>query len=388
MPTKSTGPWYSNFDYWSSLAEKYIRSYRKIPKDAPHHAELNSFNEFTAYQLVFESNLIEHAGLPRRETRKVIQEHFPHLPNSYEAMRRVHAIGKDQIVSLIESGGIEEALDYSEIVDDLVPSISFANKSRKIMEVICHLMALYRIQLVVIDFIVTLLRERSGELEKHKHRLEKARDNYEATGQFSKDLVLDVNSRTLTKKILSTKGRVPDLFTEDRIKELHQIIAEGLLPADAGVAAGEYRVDSRMFGEHEIVFPSPELIPECMREFVAKANSQFLSHFIEDTNMFENVAVITYDFVRIHPFPDFNGRLSRLLLVMILQAYKVPFAVTLRGDKKGRDRYFKSLKRANGGNIAPYAALIAMRVAETFQEIDQNLALAGLPSILTFDPEE
>jgi hypothetical protein len=73
---------------------------------------------------------------------------------------------------------------------------------------------------------------------------------------------------------------------------------------------------------------------------------------------------------------------------MVLQAYRVPFAITLRGNKKGRSRYFTSLKRANSGNITPYAALIAMRVAETFPEFDQNIALAGLLSILTFDPEK
>jgi len=70
--------------------------------------------------------------------------------------------------------------------------------------------------------------------------------------------------------------------------------------------------------------------------------------------------------------------------MMILMAYGIPFPITLRGNKNERSRYISSLKKANKAFIEPYAALIAMRVYETFKEIDSNIIGANLPSILTF----
>lgn len=158
------------------------------------------------------------------------------------------------------------------------------------------------------------------------------------------------------------------------------------MPKDANVEAGEYRIDERMVGDFGIVFPAPELVPRCMEKFIQNANALILSAWKIEGNIFEVAALISHEFVRIHPFPDFNGRISRLILMIILMINKVPFAVTLRGDKRGRARYLSSLRKANKNHITPYAALIAMRVAELFEEIDENINLAGLPSILNYKP--
>lgn len=99
-------------------------------------------------------------------------------------------------------------------------------------------------------------------------------------------------------------------------------------------------------------------------------------------------AAISHEFVAIHPFPDFNGRVSRLLLAAALFAASVPFAVTLRGDKRGQAaRYRQALRRADNGNIEPFAGLIARRVVETFQEIDRNLIRAGVTPLRAPEPE-
>ena len=65
-------------------------------------------------------------------------------------------------------------------------------------------------------------------------------------------------------------------------------------------------------------------------------------------------------------------------------AFGVPFPVTLRGNKKCRQRYMFSLKKADNEYYYPYATLIAMRVAEIFKEIDKNIKLAKQPSIKSF----
>lgn len=332
---KPAGPWYHHFDFWSDLASRYFRAYRKIPSGVKHYAELRAFSLLTIVRLVFESNLIEGAGLSEGETRKIIEEYFPQIPDDYEMFRPLY---KFHQYFLPKKDVVSHKNDMRDM-QHIIPTISFENKSKPEREVLQHVEA-YEIALShAIDAIERMQRS-------------------ETVAPFS-------------------------FITEEMIKRLHAVIADGILPDDAKVKAGEYRIDVRSVG-FEVVFPSPELIPDCMTKFTQDANALFFSYFTDDANMFEIAARISYDFVRIHPFPDFNGRVSRLLLAMILHAYGIPFAVSVRGNKKGRERYMTSLKHANTGKITSYAALIAMQVAETFGEIDENIQRAGYPSLLSF----
>ena len=171
------------------------------------------------------------------------------------------------------------------------------------------------------------------------------------------------------------------LFTEDRIKSLHLFLADSLLPEDAKVEAGHYRIDNRVVG-WDIIFPGPDLIQACMINFVQRANSILDSSLHGKINKYEAAARISYEFVEIHPFPDFNGRFSRVLMNMVLLANLCPFPIPLRGNNKEKHRYFVALRKANRGDIIPFASLIAMNVVKTFEELDRHFELAGLESIL------
>ncbi len=102
------------------------------------------------------------------------------------------------------------------------------------------------------------------------------------------------------------------------------------------------------------------------------------------------MAQISYEFVRVHPFIDFNGRVSRLLLQFVAMAFGIPFCIVIKGNKKARHRYIEALRRAdaivdfnniNYKHLEPYATLIAMSICEAFEEINTNLSLAGLEPI-------
>ena len=164
-------------------------------------------------------------------------------------------------------------------------------------------------------------------------------------------------------------------------------MARNLIKESSKVSAGEYRIKPSTVGDFSISFTSPDLIPRAMKSYISKTNKLFYEN-LEDMSLSENIyeiaAQISYNFVAIHPFPDFNGRMSRLILTMVLNVFGIPFPIILRGDKKGKKRYSKSLKMANKNNIIPFASLIAMRTAETFQELDNKFKHNDLPSILHF----
>ncbi|MCU0426996.1 MAG: Fic family protein [Candidatus Kapabacteria bacterium] len=182
---------------------------------------------------------------------------------------------------------------------------------------------------------------------------------------------------------IAARRKTPFL-NEEQIFALHRLIGTGLMPDNAEVEAGMYRIHNVEIVGSDVLFPSAALVPSAMQRFFADANnrvSEVLSGL--ETDIVMVAAEISFRFVRIHPFPDFNGRMSRLLLAMTLRAFGVPFNLALRGSvAKYRNRYFYSLKRANHGDLKPYATLIAMCLVESFREIDENLRLAGQKTLL------
>ncbi|NOZ20818.1 MAG: Fic family protein [Planctomycetes bacterium] len=363
-----TGPWYKHFDYWNTEALRYLAAFRNIPGDAPAHAEFRAFEQLSDWRMVFESNLLEGAGLSEGETRKVLAPHTRMVPSSYDDFRKMSCHG---IFGLREMAEQDERLLAGALQQhdkDIKPNYKFSGKSRGLREVEQHFFALIDARARAFEFKQALSR-RTLFLSLSRR--------YTDTSELAREW------EKLTGQAALAEPDAPQLLSQKWLKELHATVAEGLLPDDAEVGAGEYRTDIRTVG-HDVAFPSPALVPKCIEQYVKTSNDQIDALFNEAANPFDVSARISYDLVRIHPFPDFNGRISRLVLVTVLMVCDVPFAVTLRGNKKERQRYLRALKSANRGDLRPYATLIAMCVAQAFTEVDENLQRAGYGSILEF----
>ncbi|MFN0215558.1 MAG: Fic family protein [Saprospiraceae bacterium] len=70
-------------------------------------------------------------------------------------------------------------------------------------------------------------------------------------------------------------------------------------------------------------------------------------------------AKLHYDFVRIHPFDDGNGRVSRLLMNYHLLRYGFPPVIIKSDDKKN---YLAALNRADVGDFEAFAMYVAEQV--------------------------
>ena len=77
----------------------------------------------------------------------------------------------------------------------------------------------------------------------------------------------------------------------------------------------------------------------------------------QQLNLIELAAWTHAEFVKIHPYPDGNGRTSRLIMNYQLMANGfAPISI----DKKNRLDYFNALEAyAVEGNIGPFAEMIA-----------------------------
>jgi Fic family protein len=113
------------------------------------------------------------------------------------------------------------------------------------------------------------------------------------------------------------KYKEKEKITEKNILKLHKDISREIL--ENPEYEGRYRelqvyVGNRVTGKVVFMPPTPEEVPGLMNEFVEWLNSK-------DSSQVDPVVVAGvshYEFVRIHPFVDGNGRTARALATLIL----------------------------------------------------------------------
>jgi len=137
--------------------------------------------------------------------------------------------------------------------------------------------------------------------------------------------------------VVDSKKDIP--LSEILIRNLHSLVVQNV----DGVEAGSYRTyDVRITGSKHTPPPAFD-VPHQMRDL--------LNWYKENKNKLDIITLATefkHRFVAIHPFDDGNGRVSRLILNIILMKIGYPIVVILKND---RIKYYKALQKADKGKI-------------------------------------
>lgn len=129
---------------------------------------------------------------------------------------------------------------------------------------------------------------------------------------------------------------------EDLILELHRRLVMSLIPD----IAGRWRRRDVVVGAHE---PPPYFqVPMLMREYVRdlKARLVLISEKPDDA-LLEFLAFAEGRLLSIHPFDDFNGRVTRLFLIELLYRLDLPVANPATESHDEREIYFEALRAAD-----------------------------------------
>jgi len=127
---------------------------------------------------------------------------------------------------------------------------------------------------------------------------------------------------------------------------------------DAGIVSPEllrgWRTEPAYLRGHVYVPPGPEKLPRLMRQYEDLVNGVARHPLAR--------AILAHlEFVTVHPYPDGNGRLARLLMNVALLGGGLPW-ITIRNDD--RAPYFAALHAAQvEGDPLPFARLV-LRYAE------------------------
>lgn len=161
-------------------------------------------------------------------------------------------------------------------------------------------------------------------------------------------------------------------LTEQDIKNLNQIILVQFFWKDAitpdgqptrrQITVGNYKTQPnsvRLPNGELFEYTAPQEVPIQMQELMEwYRDKQATLHPINLAAMFH------YKFVRIHPFDDGNGRVSRLLMNYVLLAHKLPPVVIKSSDKQN---YLHALHLADTGQYEAFIHYIAAQVVSSLE---------------------
>lgn len=142
------------------------------------------------------------------------------------------------------------------------------------------------------------------------------------------------------------KGKIAEgiPLNETLVKDMHEIIMDNI------IQGGVYRsCDVAITGASHTPPPPNEMYRQ-IKYFYERLNRS-------DLNPIELAAWIHAEFVRIHPFPDGNGRTARLIMNYSLMSSGL---LSVNISKDSRVKYYECLdKYASEDILAPFAELIA-----------------------------
>lgn len=119
--------------------------------------------------------------------------------------------------------------------------------------------------------------------------------------------------------------------------------------------AGKWRTGDVQVGQ--LIPPSPERIPNLMYQFVSNLNHKCAGA----TSFDDHLEVLTwahYEFVRIHPFTNGNGRTARLITNLIALRFGYRPLRLYHREGESRKNYIAAMRLADKGDFSGLAVLV------------------------------
>lgn len=354
--------WYNYYREYIIEATSLMQGFiERLNEDNSLYAFFKEFERENFTKFIFESNSMEKEGLSEGKTRKLIIENFD--LQIRQALENVlynvdyEVIIDDTKLTLIDFENIDSEADFEELVQLL--AVKYKNKKKDISSVIAGVVALLTAEIMKNSYLIENLKF----LQKNN-----AKDvNCLAFGNIDSLYIRNY------KNVLDN-GKY--LINEKNIKTLHKIIAKNSSNNENG-KPGKYRPESACINP-DTVFISPYLIPNAMKSLINGHKERFKN---ASYNPIVEACKLSGDFVLIHPFGDFNGRISRILLNMILRFEGLPFYLILRSKAKDRNRYMTSMSHYAQGKPNSYLALVSKIFIEEIEVINSQLIYAKLDPI-------
>lgn len=157
-------------------------------------------------------------------------------------------------------------------------------------------------------------------------------------------------------------------ITPVRIRRLHAVAFGWIFPDSGGV----FRTVDVTVSNHEP--PHFYLVPVLMEEYCRDLKTRLMhipsmqdDSYVDDLVGF--LVWVHHRFLWIHPFQDYNGRMARLLMNVLLLNLDLPPIELKVETTAGRTRYVRALQLADGGDYRGLERLIRSAIMESVSEV-------------------
>lgn len=162
----------------------------------------------------------------------------------------------------------------------------------------------------------------------------------------------------LAERVLQVQEDVEDgVFAirgldETLLLDFHRAICGDLTPD----WAGRFRITEVKVGQHSP--PPSHQVPVLIRDYFADLNARLAAATETNENLLpETLAFAEGRLLFIHPFADFNGRATRLLLTELLRRKDLPPVELAPATDAMRHKYLEALRAADRLNWTPLTEL-------------------------------
>ncbi len=166
----------------------------------------------------------------------------------------------------------------------------------------------------------------------------------------------------LAERVAETELAIYDrtlapLSTLDLLLDLHRRICGDLTPK----IAGRWRIRNVRVGRHQ---PPPYWdVPTLMQNYAQDVETRLATRDAEfSERLIDDLVFVEGRLLHIHPFADFNGRVSRLFLTELLYRLDLPTTDTAAASEEETRRYFDALRRYDRRDPRPLAAIWRRRL--------------------------
>jgi len=158
----------------------------------------------------------------------------------------------------------------------------------------------------------------------------------------------DAEAFDLMIKLVNSKKKI----SQEIIQQIHVFVMKGILKNP-----GQYRTENVRIIGAKIRPPSYLKIIKLMDDYIQNIEKLKLQ-------IIKKASFIHHEFVKIHPFIDGNGRVARLLTNFYIMKNGYPPIVIQKEDRK---KYYKTLNKADQGDLSDFATFIARSINESIQ---------------------
>jgi len=170
-------------------------------------------------------------------------------------------------------------------------------------------------------------------------------------GLTDKNLINEYEAKGIAAAELFVFGLESDLpVSAQLLLEIHRISFEALYDW-----AGKWRTTQVMVGG--LTPPEPTQILQLMYQFIDNLNFKIVNAASPEEHL-ECLTFAHYEFVRIHPFINGNGRTGRIIMNLVALKFGYQPLELYHREGNSRKIYIEAMKSADKGNFEPLMTLI------------------------------